>query len=514
MIGVIRIACAITIAVGVKSSPISPRGPARTAEDRRRPDHDRRQSHRAIEHHDQRVPPGETADGDDRTDGQTHGAGDANRGQADLQAQQNDTEQRRVAAGDQLKCLGRGGPEAVHRGLCNAGRLAKYVLDCIYGRDNARTRHNNSGSHGRSKYAPQYIMRLIPALTWAMEGGPDATLDARLVPLLDAIAVTGSLAAAVAERRMSYRAGWGLLRDCERAFGAPLVELQRGRGARLRGRGYAIATRTTRGGTKAAAKRPPGLILDLGPQTARGEPARFSRPWSSPRATTSRSPRCGIRRHRPSGSRLKLSFMGSLHALQQFAENHADAAGFHVALGVRNARDLAPFRRWLNPRRDRLIRFVDREQGLILPRGNPARVRNFKDIARKRLRFVNRQMGSGTRLLIDRIVAEEGLRPDAVQGYTKEEFTHPAIAATVASGGADAGFGLRAVAAERGLAFVPLLTERYYLAVRKAQLHTAGIATLLPCLHSPAFARLANGFAGYDAARAGTVVTVDALGTP
>ena len=76
-------------------------------------------------------------------------------------------------------------------------------------------------------------MRLVPALTWMMEGGSDAALDARLVPLLEAIAATGSLAAAVAERRMSYRSAWGLLRDAERDFGAALVQLQRGRGAQL-----------------------------------------------------------------------------------------------------------------------------------------------------------------------------------------------------------------------------------------------------------------------------------------
>ena len=73
---------------------------------------------------------------------------------------------------------------------------------------------------------------------------------------------------------------------------------------------------------------------------------------------------------------------------------------------------------------------------------------------------------------------------------------------------------MRAAAAERGLAFVPPLTERYYLTVRKAQLPAAGVATLLPWLHRPSFGRLANGFVGYDAARAGTVVAVDALSTP
>ena len=193
-----------------------------------------------------------------------------------------------------------------------------------------------------------------------------------------------------------------------------------------------------------------------------------------------------------------------------FAEGRTDAAGFHVALETRN---VAPFLHWLNVRRDRLIRFVDREQGLILPRGNPSRIRNFKDIAKKRLRFVNRQAGSGTRLLIDRIMAEEGLRADALHGYPREEFTHSAVAATVAAGGADAGFGLRAAAAERGLAFVPLINERYYLAVRKAHLGAAGIGMLLHWLRSPAFVRLASGFLGYDPAHAGTVATIDTLGT-
>ena len=118
-------------------------------------------------------------------------------------------------------------------------------------------------------------------------------------------------------------------------------------------------------------------------------------------------------------------------------------------------------------RRDKLIRFVDREQGLILPRGNPARVRSLRGVVERKLRFINRQRGSATRLLIDRMLADERRStPSALEGFGNEEFTHPAVAATVASGGADAGFGLRAAAAEYGLAFVPLVRERYFLAVR------------------------------------------------
>jgi putative molybdopterin biosynthesis protein len=99
--------------------------------------------------------------------------------------------------------------------------------------------------------------------------------------------------------------------------------------------------------------------------------------------------------------------MGSLDALRLFDEGRVDAAGFHVAVDVQD-RQAAPFLRCLRASRDWLIPFVVREQGLILPRGNPARVRSFRDVARKGLRFVNRQQGSGTRLLLDPLARSSG----------------------------------------------------------------------------------------------------------
>src|SRR5205823_13817876 len=95
---------------------------------------------------------------------------------------------------------------------------------------------------------------------------------------------------------------------------------------------------------------------------------------------------------------LSTSFMGSLFALKEFAQRRADLAGFHVPIGSKRGFEREPFMHWLRPRTDRLIRFIDREQGLIVPRGNPARVKSFREIARNGLRFVNRQRGSGTRL--------------------------------------------------------------------------------------------------------------------
>ena len=348
-------------------------------------------------------------------------------------------------------------------------------------------------------------------MAWSLATDPAEALDSRLLPLLQAIGATGSLAAAVAVSGMSYRAAWGLLRDQQRRLDAPLVVLERGRGARLAPAGATLVS-----GQRAAEQRLarilPGLAVELAARSAT-EPASAQARLS---VAASHDPAlAALRDTLPGAARLslELAFMGSLHALEQFAERRVDIGGFHIASSPREVADLAPFLRLLHPRRDRLIRFVDRDQGFILPRGNPARLRNFRDVARKRLRFVNRQRGSGTRLLIDRLLADEGVDAPSIPGYANEEFTHAAVAATVASGAADAGFGLRAAAADYGLAFVPRVRERYYLAARANALAGVAVARLIEALQSTLFARIVARLPGYRRAGAGTILTVDALGT-
>jgi putative molybdopterin biosynthesis protein len=353
-------------------------------------------------------------------------------------------------------------------------------------------------------------MRITPALAWRVEQAPDEVLDARLLPLLRAIANSASLAAAVVECGISYRAAWGLLREYQRTLGAPLVLLERGRGAHLTQSGERL-TEADRAATRRLARLLPGLAVEIG-----SVPRKESRAATQHlRVAASHDlVLAALETGLPAGSglALELAFMGSLHALRAFAEGRADLAGFHVPIGGRPDWDRAPFLRGLRARRDRLIRVVDRDQGLILPRGNPSQVRNFRDIAGRRLRFINRQRGSGTRLLTDQIIIHEHVSRSDIIGYDSEEFTHRAVAATIASGGADAGFGLRAAAVEYRLAFVPLATERYFLAVRTNAVATPAVERLIDVLRSPAFVRIARGFAGYRAVGSGSVVSVGAIG--
>jgi len=347
----------------------------------------------------------------------------------------------------------------------------------------------------------------MPTLAWQLDSARRETLDARLLPLLEAIAANESLSAAIGACGVSYRAAWGMLRDYHRKLNAPLVHMQRGRGARLAPAGMRLldAHRT-------AQMRLARVLPSLGIEV--GERARPVRAGPSARLRIAAShdlALAALRDAQPAtGLELDLAFMGSLDALRLFDEGRVDTAGFHVAVDVQNGQ-LAPFLRCLHASRDRLIRFVDREQGLILPRGNPARVRSFRDVARKGLRFVNRQQGSGTRLLVERMLVEQRVAPESLLGYASEEFTHPAVAATVASGAADAGFGLRAAAAELRLAFVPCVRERYYVAVRTAAIATPAVARLIEVLESALFARIVQQLPGYGRETSAAVVRIGAL---
>jgi len=350
-------------------------------------------------------------------------------------------------------------------------------------------------------------MKLIPTLAWMLEGETNEPLDARLLPLLEAIAASESLASAVVQCGISYRAGWGLLRDYHRKLGTPLVRLERGRGATLTPGGTRLLDARSKA-TRRLARILPSLAAELETRAR----LAVDRALSLRIAASHDLVLAALARNVAADSELNfdVAFMGSLNALDEFAEGRADLAGFHVPLNGQHW-DRSPFWGPLNMHRDRLLRFVDREQGLILPRGNPARVRNFSDIASKGLRFVNRQRGSGTRLLVDQILVNEAIDAAKIQGYEVEEFTHPAVAATVASGGADAGFGLRASAAEYQLAFVPLVRERYFLAVRAKDLETHGIARLVDILRSPQFTRITRRFPGYRSTSAGAVAKLNAL---
>jgi putative molybdopterin biosynthesis protein len=147
-----------------------------------------------------------------------------------------------------------------------------------------------------------------------------------------------------------------------------------------------------------------------------------------------------------------------------------------------------------------------RDQGLIVRPGNPARVASLADLARPGVRFVNRQKGSGTRVLLDYELKRQRIDPAAIQGYEREEFTHLAVGAAVQGGSADVGLGVLSAARALGLEFVPLLREQYDLVVGREFWDQDVLAPLRAALASPELAGEIEALGGYDVSRMGEVL--------
>ncbi|MEN8259699.1 MAG: substrate-binding domain-containing protein [Pseudomonadota bacterium] len=342
-------------------------------------------------------------------------------------------------------------------------------------------------------------------------GGDIGEIDPQLFRLLQFIQEGGSLRAAATECAISYRHAWGLLQKWEHSFGHPLARLERGKGAVL----TALGLKLLWGEKRVRARLEPqfdSLASELSAAlndviTVGDQPAL--------RIFASHGLAIALLRDLVRASqnlRLDLQFQGSLESLRLFKSGRCDVAGFHLPEGVLGTRLAPRFRRFLNPHTDALIHVVRRRQGLMTAPSNPKGIHALSDLAQSSVRFVNRQIGSGTRAALDLLLEEAQVDPDRIQGYSNEEFTHMAVAAMVASGGADAGFGIEAAARQFGLQFVPFSWENYWFALRREMLNNPVVSNFLAVLRGPEFEAQVAALPGYEARRAGSIVPVDAAG--
>jgi putative molybdopterin biosynthesis protein len=191
---------------------------------------------------------------------------------------------------------------------------------------------------------------------------------------------------------------------------------------------------------------------------------------------------------------LASSNVGSLGGLTALRDGLCHVAGSHL-LDPETGEYTLPYLERLLPDRDvSVVRLVHREQGLIVAPGNPTGTTGIEDVTAKRLRYVNRQRGAGTRVLLDHELARRGISPEAIQGYEREEHTHLAVAAAVAAGRADCGLGVLAAARAFGLDFVPVAKEPYDLVFEDP----APLEPLFDLLDSPDFRQAVTDLGGYD----------------
>lgn len=154
----------------------------------------------------------------------------------------------------------------------------------------------------------------------------------------------------------------------------------------------------------------------------------------------------------------------------------------------------------------KLVNLVYRDQGLIVGRGNPKGIKGIEDLARKDIAFINRQPGSGTRILLDYRLKQIGIDPEAIAGYRHEEFTHMAVAVAVLSGTADTGLGIYAAAKALDLDFIPVVTEQYDLIIPVVHFEAENIRRMLEIINSREFKRRVEALGGYSTQKTGTII--------
>jgi len=199
----------------------------------------------------------------------------------------------------------------------------------------------------------------------------------------------------------------------------------------------------------------------------------------------------------------QVEFRGSLEGLMALARGEAEVAGAHLRSEHTGEYNVDHVRHILPGLPIVLVTLAVREVGLIVPRGNPKGIRGVADLAREDVRIVNRQRGSGTRILLDARLRELGIAPVQVQGYDHEETTHLGVAMAVAEGRADVGVGIRAAAEAMGLDFLPLLRERYDLVIPTRFWDTRPIQLLLNTLTSSTLRDTVASLGGYDVSTMG-----------
>ena len=202
------------------------------------------------------------------------------------------------------------------------------------------------------------------------------------------------------------------------------------------------------------------------------------------------------------------SHVGSMGGIMAIRRGEAHAAGCHLLDTADGSYNRSFIRKYFPKGDVRLISCVGRQQGLMVARGNPLNIRKFSDIARDGVRYVNRQKGSGTRILTDYLCKREHVDASAIYGYDREELTHTSVAAQIVSGSADAGMGIYSAAKLYDLDFIPICIEEYDLIIPDHAWDTPMVRSLLTILKSDAFREKILSLGGYTVDNPGEVIPV------
>jgi putative molybdopterin biosynthesis protein len=352
------------------------------------------------------------------------------------------------------------------------------------------------------------VRKIELSYTWAGQGGERLIRNA-LMDLLHAVQDSGSISGAAKALGLSYRHVWGELKRWEGELGQTLLVWEKGQAARLSEFGQKLLWAERQAQARLAPQ-----IESLHADLERAFAVAFDEAAHVLVLFASHDDAlAALREHAVASAALHLDirFCGSVDAINALNEGRCTIAGFHTPPqpqpGSLAQRTYQPL---LQPGRHKLIGFARRTQGLIVAAGNPLGLAAMADVARLRARFVNRALGTGTRLLVDELLAQQSLGAADIEGYADTESSHAAVAQAVASGAADAGLGIEAAARSRGLAFVPLLKEDYYLVCLRSALDVPATQALRQVLGSEQWKQRLAALPGYEPQACGEVLSLSA----
>ncbi|OYY17047.1 MAG: molybdate metabolism transcriptional regulator [Polynucleobacter sp. 24-46-87] len=313
-------------------------------------------------------------------------------------------------------------------------------------------------------------IQIRPTLVFGSKNAKDpAIVDlVWLTALLKDIEHGKTLMSACKKMGLSYRNVWQKLNDVEQALGFKLIDRVRGHGSQLSEYARYLIQFTEDFDQK---------TMRLGQSSLSHLEEGFSqfrvKDKKQLRFASSSDPIIQKAVFEIGG--FELITAGSGEALERLLNYEVDIAGFHVS----DPQSSQIISKRLQKEGMQIFPVMKRVQGLLVAKGNPLNIISIKDLLRPKIRFINRQKGSGTRLLLDTILAKEGMVARSIKGYENEEFTHSAIATAILARKADVGMGVKSVALENGLDFIQLKDEIFFLAMNEELSLNADLAKLI-----------------------------------
>lgn len=291
---------------------------------------------------------------------------------------------------------------------------------------------------------------------WDFEDSDGNRLHAKVLPLLEQINRCGRLTAAAKACDLSYRHAWNLLNDSTTFFSSPLVLMEKGRGAKLTALGQKLLWSKQRIDARLQPEMESlATELNIELQKSIVDAAPIVKIYASHGYAVA------LMTQYTKTYNVEIQYHAPEHALIALNEGRCRIAGFHMPIGLDIPAQKASYKKLLDPARFGIIRFVRRQQGLIFQADNPFKIIDVEDLQQANLRFINRQYKSGTRELLEQILADKRIDTAAILGYENQEFTHSAVAAHIAADMADVGFGVEAAASRFDLGFAPIIEEHY-----------------------------------------------------